>query len=45
MRKPQESAADRVWKEKLQLRTSPQESIVVLLLIAGLLAGALIGAT
>ncbi|HWT30875.1 MAG TPA: hypothetical protein VN240_07600 [Propylenella sp.] len=43
MRKPQESAADRVWKEKLEGGPSLQEAVVLLVLVAALLAGAFIG--
>ena len=44
MRKPRESAADRVWKEKLQSCASWQEAAVLLVVVAALMAGALIGA-
>ena len=44
MRKPRESAADRVWKEKLEGGPSLHEAIVLLVFVAALLAGALIGA-
>ena len=42
MRNPHESAADRVWKEKLDACASPQEAVVVLLVLA-LVVGLLIG--
>ena len=44
MRKPQESAADRVWKEKLESCPSLREAAVLLVVIGALLAGAFIGA-
>jgi hypothetical protein len=43
MRKPHESSADRVWKEKLETCASPQEALVLLLLVVAILAtGALL---
>ena len=42
MRNPHESAADRVWKEKLDACASPQEAVAVLLVLA-LVVGVLIG--
>jgi hypothetical protein len=42
MRNPHESAADRVWKEKLDTCASPQESVIVLLVVA-LVVGLVIG--
>jgi hypothetical protein len=42
MRKHFESAADRLWKEKLDACVSTQEAIVVLLLMAVLITSLLV---
>ena len=43
MQKPHESSADRVWKEKLDSCASPQEAVVLLLMLVAMLAtGALL---
>lgn len=40
MRKRDESSADRIWKEKLDLCATRPEAIVMLVLMAFLVAGA-----
>jgi hypothetical protein len=40
MSKHRESAADRIWKEKLDSCASPQEAIVVLVLVVALVLAA-----
>ena len=43
MRKPQEGPADRIWREKLDACISAPEAIVLLLLLAVMAAGVLVG--
>ena len=38
MRKPEESAADRLWKEKIDSCASPQEAMALLVLLVAVLA-------
>jgi hypothetical protein len=42
MCKPRETAADRIWKEKLESCASPHEAVVILLFVLALV---LVGAT
>jgi hypothetical protein len=45
MCKPRETAADRIWKEKLESCASPHEAVVILLFVLALvLVGALFAA-
>ena len=43
MRKLQEGPADRIWREKLDACISAPEAIVLLVLLAAIAAGALVG--
>jgi hypothetical protein len=42
MRRPHESSADRVWKEKLESCASPHEATIVLVLLMVVLFGGIL---
>jgi hypothetical protein len=44
MRKPDESSADKVWKEKLDSCATRQEAVLLIVLMAALAAGLFLGA-